>query len=96
MLDVEGRRAEHFPQNPDGSYIGHHPADSPQAITHLKCLQGRTDEYLVIPSVSYWWLEHYTGFGKHLAEIGEEVYRDSDYCVIFRFGRLPERPRVTS
>ncbi len=89
MLDVEGRRAEHFPQNPDGSYTGYHPADSAEAITHLKCLQGRADEYLVIPSASYWWLEHYIGFGNYLAEIGEEVYRDSDYCVIFRFGRLP-------
>ena len=50
MLDIKGRRAEHFPQNPDGSYIGYHPADSAEVITHLKCLQVRADEYVVIPS----------------------------------------------
>ena len=94
MLDVEGRKAEHFPQDRDGSYIGYHPADSAEAITHLKCLQVRADEYLVIPSSSYWWLEHYIGFGKYLAEIGEEVFRDNDCCVIFKLGRLPETRRV--
>ena len=96
MLDIEGRRAEHFPQNPDGSYIGYHPADSAEVITHLKCLQVRAGEYVVIPSASYWWLEHYIGFGKYLAEIGEEVFRDNDCCVIFKFSRLPETPGVTT
>jgi len=96
LLDIEGRRAEHFPQNPDGSYIGYHPADSAEVITHLKCLQVRADEYLVIPSASYWWLEHYIGFAKYLAEIGEEVFRDNDCCVIFKFGRLALTPRVTT
>ena len=95
LVDVEGRIAEHFPQNPDGSYIGYHPADSAEAITHLKRLRGRAAEYLVIPSASSWWLVHYIGFGKYLAEIGEEVFRDNDCCVIFKLGRLPETPRVT-
>ena len=96
LLDVEGRKTEHFPQNPDGSYTGYHPADSAEAVTHLKCLQGRADEYLVIPSASYWWLEHYIGLGNYLAEIGDEVFRDDDCCVIFKLGRLPETRRVTS
>jgi GT2 family glycosyltransferase len=96
LLDVDGRSAEHFPQNPDGSYIGYHPADSAEAITHLKCLQARAVEYLVIPRTSYWWLEHYIDFRKYLAEIGEEVFRDNDSCVIFKLGRLPETRRVTT
>jgi GT2 family glycosyltransferase len=96
LLDVDGRNAEHFPQNPDGSYIGYHPADSAEAITRLKYLQARAVEYLVIPSTSYWWLEHYIDFRKYLAEIGEEVFRDSDCCVIFKLGRLPETSRVTT
>jgi GT2 family glycosyltransferase len=96
LLDVEGRRAEHFPQNSDGSYTGYHPADSAEAITHLTCLQVQSYDYVVIPSVSYWWLEYYVGFGKYLAEIGEEVFRDNDCCVIFKFGRLPETPRVAT
>ena len=65
-------------------------------ITHLKSLQVRADDYIVIPSSSYWWLEHYIGFGKYLAEIGEEVFRDNDCCVIFKLGRLADTPRVTT
>jgi GT2 family glycosyltransferase len=96
LIDVEGRRAEHFPRNPDGSYTGYHPADSAEAITHLQCLHVRADDYLIIPSTFYWWLEHYIGFARYLAETGEEVFRDNDCCVIFKFGRHPESPRVTT
>jgi hypothetical protein len=82
-----GRVAHHFPQNPDGSYTGFHPADSSDALNHLKALQRGGAEYLLIPSPALWWLEHYGRFGKYLALIGDEAFRDIDCCVIFRLAR---------
>jgi GT2 family glycosyltransferase len=87
LLELEGRVAHHFPQNPDGSYTGFHPADSSDALDHLKALQRGGAEYLLIPSPALWWLEHYGRFGKYLALIGDEAFRDIDCCVIFRLAR---------
>ena len=96
LLDVEGTESRALSSKP--GWLIHRLSSGryAEAVTHLKCLQGRADEYLVIPSASYWWLEHYIGLGNYLAEIGDEVFRDDDCCVIFKFGLLPETRRVTS
>ena len=62
------RDAQHFPQDADGSYAGHHPAGSADAISHLKSLQRAGAGYLLIPGPALWWLEHYVGFGQYLAD----------------------------
>jgi GT2 family glycosyltransferase len=89
LLDIEGMDVQHFPQDASGSYAGYHPAGSTDAIGHLKALQRARAAYLLIPGPSLWWLEHYAGFGQYLAAVGEEVFRESDLCVIFRLPRLP-------
>jgi hypothetical protein len=66
LLNLPGRRAWHFPQDESGSYAGHHPADSEEAIAHLESLRARGLDYLLIPETSLWWLDHYTGFREHL------------------------------
>jgi GT2 family glycosyltransferase len=55
------RRGWHFPQMEDGTYAGHHPGDSAEAIAHLEALQAKGGEFLLIPETSLWWLEHYDG-----------------------------------
>jgi GT2 family glycosyltransferase len=90
LLDFEGMDAQHFPQDAHGSYAGYHPAGSADAIGHLKALQRRGAGYLLIPRPALWWLEHYAGFGDYLADVGEEAYRETDLCVIFR---LPQPPQ---
>ena len=90
LLDLEGRDARHFPQGADGSYAGHHPAGSAEAIDHLKSLQRSGAGYLLIPGPSLWWLEHYAGFRDYLADAGEEAFRETDLCVIFRLSRPPQ------
>jgi GT2 family glycosyltransferase len=91
LLDMDGRGAQHFPQDAAGSYAGYHPAGSADAISHLKSLQRAGAEYLVIPGPAQWWLEHYAGFGQYLADSGEEAFRDADLCVIFRLSQpLPD------
>jgi GT2 family glycosyltransferase len=73
LVEVDGRDAQHFPQLEDGSYSGQHPADDDEAITELERLRDEGAEYLVVPSSSMWWLDHYQGFRRHL-----DRYRRAD------------------
>jgi hypothetical protein len=87
LLDIEGIDAQHFPQDAHGSYAGYHPADSADAINHLKFLHSGGAEYLLIPNPALWWLEHYVGFRHYLALVAEEAFRGTDLCVIFQLSR---------
>lgn len=91
LLEIEGMDARHFPQDTDGSYAGYYPAGSAEAIDHLRALQKGGAGYLVIPGPALWWLEHYAGFAEYLAVVGEEVFRETELCVILRLRRpLPD------
>jgi GT2 family glycosyltransferase len=82
LVDLDGLDGRHFPQDPGGRYLGHHPLDSADAVSHLETLREDGAEYLVLPATAYWWLEHYAGFASHL----ESRYprTDADVCSIFR------------
>jgi Phytanoyl-CoA dioxygenase (PhyH) len=66
LLQLGDRQAWHFPRAADGSYTGHHPASSEEAVAQLERLKVAGAEYLVLPSASRWWLEHYEGFAARL------------------------------
>jgi hypothetical protein len=81
----EGRQGWHFPQNEEGVYAGHYPADSTEAIAHLEELRDRGAQFLLFPGTALWWFEKYEGFGRHL----EGRYRrmwDDEVCVIYQLG----------
>ena len=86
LLDLGGRRAWHFPRQADGRYLGHYPADGVAAVRHLEELRGMGASYLVVPSTAYWWLEHYSEFGRHLRERYAAVSGRQEACVIFSLG----------
>jgi GT2 family glycosyltransferase len=67
-LELGGREAWHFPQEADGTYAGSYPQDSDEAVAHLEDLHGKGAQYLLVPSTSAWWLEHYEGFARHLRD----------------------------
>lgn len=102
LLQLEGRRGWHFPQDSRGNYAGFHPADSPTAIANLEEMRARGAEYLLIPQTALWWLEHYREFREHLESRYAFVVRQADIGAIVRLssgsgGRaalgVPERPR---
>jgi GT2 family glycosyltransferase len=66
LLRLGEREAAHFPQDGNGEYAGHHPADSEAAIAELERLREEGAEYLILPAPSAWWLDHYDGFAWHL------------------------------
>jgi colanic acid/amylovoran biosynthesis glycosyltransferase len=83
VVRFAGRHGGHFPQTPEGEYLGHHPADSDEAIEHLAQLRARGAEYLVVPATSGWWLEHYGQLAAHLERDHERVAEEDGLFVCF-------------
>jgi GT2 family glycosyltransferase len=83
LLRVNGRRAWHFPRSDDGSYAGHHPADSREAIAWLEEQRAAGAEYIVFPATGAWWLDHYEGFRRHLDGHYESRLSDPATCFVF-------------
>lgn len=66
LLELGEVEGAHFPQDADGTYLGHHPEDSEVALAHLEELREKGAGFLVVPATASWWLDHYEGFGEHL------------------------------
>ena len=90
LLRLDGRRAWHFPRSGDGSYAGHHPADSGEAIARLEEERAGGAAFIVFPATAAWWLDHYEGLRRHLEGHYESVLSDPETCFVFD---LRERAR---
>ena len=84
LLELGDRQAEHFPQTPKGLYAGHHPADGATAVAHLEMLRSKGAEYLVFPSTSFWWLDHYHELRNHLDTQARLIAQPPGICKIFQ------------
>jgi hypothetical protein len=82
LVRLPGRRAVHFPRNESEGWIGYYPETDEEVVSALEEERAHGAGYLLLPSASFWWLEHYAGLADHLARGAEEVARDED-CVIF-------------
>ena len=58
MLGAD-RRGWHFPQMEDGTYAGHHPGRSAEAMAHLEALREKGAAYSLFPQTAFWWLDFY-------------------------------------
>ena len=88
-LELGARTAWHFPQQPDGTYAGSYPQTDAEAVAHLEDLRARGAQYLLVPSTSAWWLDHYEGFARHLHDHCRAL-AEGDECVLFA---LEDEPR---
>jgi GT2 family glycosyltransferase/glycosyltransferase involved in cell wall biosynthesis len=82
LAAVDGRDVWHFPRAPDGRWAGHHPADAQMAIRHLQELHDRGARYFVLPSSSFWWLNHYRDLFSHLDGRYRRIH-SSEHAVVF-------------
>jgi GT2 family glycosyltransferase len=82
LLSLVGPQAQHFPQIAEGAYAGYYPADSAEAIAQLEDLRAAGAEYLLLPTTSFWWLDHYAGFRQHLEQRYSRA-ADDEACVIY-------------
>jgi len=78
------RRGWHFPQMEDGTYAGHHPGDSAEAIAHFEALRQHGAEYILFPETALWWLDFYDDFVSVLRRGYYETGSRAETCVIFR------------
>jgi GT2 family glycosyltransferase len=83
LLELGTRTAWHFPQATDGRWDGRHPATSGEAISELEEARVRGAEFLLLPATSFWWLDHYDGFRRHLEVNYRTSLRREDACVVF-------------
>lgn len=83
LLRFRRQRGCHFPQVSGGVYAGHHPANSAEAIAHLEELKDAGVQYLLVPSTSFWWFEHYREFKQHLDGHYREAIAEADCCRIY-------------
>ena len=86
LLRFRQRQGWHFPQADSGVYAGHHPANDDEVVSHLEALRARGAQYLLIPAPTLWWLDHYTGFRKHLERHYQSVLRVPKVCALFHLG----------
>jgi len=83
LLQLHGRRGEHFPQNSRGGYAGFYPSGSLSAIAQLESLRYRGADYLLFPATALWWREKYPEFYRHLERRYRLVVEDREACAIF-------------
>ncbi|HEY2146398.1 MAG TPA: hypothetical protein VGH32_00580, partial [Pirellulales bacterium] len=83
LLKLGRCRAWHFPQDRQRKYPGYYPADSGSAIVQLEALRAEGADYLLIPQSSLWWLDHYTGFRRHLERYYERLPVADDRCALY-------------
>lgn len=93
LVTFEDRAGWHFPQGPDGRYLGYYPATDEETIAHLEQLRSLGAEYLVLPSTALWWLDHYATFASHVRERYGTVAYDHDTALIFELAE-PLAPGV--
>jgi GT2 family glycosyltransferase len=91
LLQLDGQHALHFPQDTDGGWSGHHPADSEEAIGHLERLRAAGAEYLAVPPAYGWWLDHYAGLREHLDGHHEAIVREERGLAIYRLRASEDR-----
>jgi GT2 family glycosyltransferase len=77
------RRGWHFPQMEDGTYAGHHPGDSAEAIAHLELLRSRGAEYILFPETALWWLDYYGELAELLRGCDRAPLESTGTCVAF-------------
>jgi hypothetical protein len=91
LLQLNRRRAWHYPQIESGQYAGCHPADSGAAIAGLDALRARGADYFLLPEPAFWWLDFYADFREHLESHFPVVFHRDDLCRIYALqDHLPE------
>jgi GT2 family glycosyltransferase len=86
LLEFDDLRAWHFPRLPDGTWKGHHPADSAEALAGLEELRAQGADYIAFPGPMLWWLDFYEELARQLE--GRALVRE-EACAIFELEPQP-------
>jgi hypothetical protein len=89
LLDLSDHPARHFPEAAGGTWAGHHPTDSDEAVALLEGMRAEGGQFLLFPQTGLWWLDHYSGLRDHLDSNYQAVVREDDTCVIYALNGRP-------
>jgi hypothetical protein len=92
LLKLGNCLTEHFMQDAEGRYAGHHPAHDLEALNRLEELRRRDVKYLLIPKTAFWWLEFYPDFRAHLATSCRLVAQQSGAGLLYQLPPIPNEP----
>jgi hypothetical protein len=84
LVALPERTGWHLPQVSGGTFAGHHPADSAEALQQLEALRGRGAAYLAVPATDLWWLAYYGGLRDALARDAALVAYHHDVGAVYR------------
>ncbi|MFL5241593.1 MAG: glycosyltransferase [Gemmataceae bacterium] len=95
LLELDGRRAWHFPQMVSRVYAQENPFGSTAAVAHLESLRAKGGDFLLVPRTVLWWLDGFRKFRQHLEQRYRLAVSEEDACVIFAL-RQPALPGAFS
>jgi glycosyltransferase involved in cell wall biosynthesis len=80
LLELSGRRGRQFP---DLRRVSEgYPREDAVVIGHLEAIRREGVSHIVFPSASFWWLDHYEDFARHLRDRYATAWQDDD-CAIY-------------
>ncbi|MDQ3889807.1 MAG: glycosyltransferase, partial [Actinomycetota bacterium] len=91
LVRVGPGRGVHFPQDGQGTWAGHHPKDSAEAIAQLDAARRHGARFLYIPCTSLWWLDHYPELRRHLEDEHRTVVSSAQEGALFELAPPPAR-----
>lgn len=83
LLDLYGRRTEHFPQDAARIYLDASGLDDTAVIAQLESQRARGVEYLLVPRPSLSWVKRYSRFQNHLDAYYESSVTQEDTGVLY-------------
>jgi GT2 family glycosyltransferase len=83
LLDLYGREAWHFPQEPDGDYAPQYPNGATAMIAHLEVLRAEGADYLLVPKPMLGWFQGHPKFNQHVNHHYPIAVEQDDACTIF-------------
>jgi hypothetical protein len=95
LLRAAGDNAAPFPEGEDGRHAGYYPGSSAEAVEMLTAARRRGATHLLFPGTSFWWLEHYEAFRRHLGLEHTCVWRD-ERCALYQLAPLGETSDATA
>jgi GT2 family glycosyltransferase len=90
MLDLYGREAWHFPQEPTGEYAPQYPTGATAVIAHLEALRAGGADYLLVPKPMFGWLRGHPKFSQYLSHHYSLAVEDEETCAIYELRKSPD------
>jgi cytochrome P450 len=81
LLQLKDKTGWHFPQDVDGFYSREYPEDGGVLVRHLRDMNAKGADYLIVPAGAFWLLEEYPDFAGYLDAHARRVVDDPELLI---------------